>query len=429
MKCLNLVKLVVLTSMLFSSSSQAAEEKNGQKIVGYQADWTSIETIDYDSYSHIIYSFALPRTSGYLYPLTSASDAKLRTLVERAHANNTKVLLAIGGWNGGDDQGFETFSNTAEGVANFVSDSLHMVREYNLDGIDLDWEYPSAQWKWNMITRAMGPALKNEGKLFTAAVAAFGSSADVVGELHDLDFVNVMMYECHCGEEEAPVWQMEQSLAYWKGRGLNKERLMLGVPFYGGGGQDVDNHIYKAGVSLEEAGGIMVWEISTDPNKMITEIAKVLWPIENEQCAAWVEGKDYVTDDIVIYNDTHYKALNSNPGYIPNVSTWYWTTTSADNCPETGVTNWVEGKQYYIGNVVIRNGNEYIAINDNPGYDPEISTWYWQLVDSNTCTAWDINSTYNIGDKVESNGQYYEAVEALLPNSSNWYWATTSTCN
>ncbi|MEU9187159.1 glycoside hydrolase family 19 protein [Streptomyces sp. NPDC048484] len=41
--------------------------------------------------------------------------------------------------------------------------------------------------------------------------------------------------------------------------------------------------------------------------------------------------------------------------------------------------SWVAGKSYATGNIVrYTDGKAYIAEHDNPGYDPTISTWYWE---------------------------------------------------
>jgi chitinase len=39
--------------------------------------------------------------------------------------------------------------------------------------------------------------------------------------------------------------------------------------------------------------------------------------------------------------------------------------------------NWVQSKQYYTGDIVLYNGSPYIATHDNPGYIPTVSTWFW----------------------------------------------------
>ncbi|MFK4148812.1 glycoside hydrolase family 19 protein [Streptomyces sp. NPDC004065] len=49
---------------------------------------------------------------------------------------------------------------------------------------------------------------------------------------------------------------------------------------------------------------------------------------------------------------------------------------SAASC--SSYPNWVAGKAYRTGDIVrYTDGKAYIAEHDNPGYDPVISTWYW----------------------------------------------------
>ncbi|MEU7059557.1 glycoside hydrolase family 19 protein [Streptomyces sp. NPDC046197] len=49
---------------------------------------------------------------------------------------------------------------------------------------------------------------------------------------------------------------------------------------------------------------------------------------------------------------------------------------SAASC--SSYPNWVAGKAYRAGDIVrYTDGKAYIAEHDNPGYDPVISTWYW----------------------------------------------------
>ncbi|QNE22818.1 chitinase [Kribbella qitaiheensis] len=49
------------------------------------------------------------------------------------------------------------------------------------------------------------------------------------------------------------------------------------------------------------------------------------------------------------------------------------SSTQACNYP-----NWVAGNWYGVGSIVkYTDGLYYIAVNENPGYDPTISTWFW----------------------------------------------------
>ena len=59
-----------------------------------------------------------------------------------AHANNVKVSVAIGGWNDGDDSLFELMASNSQSRDFFVKQVMSFVEQYNLDGVDMDWEYP-----------------------------------------------------------------------------------------------------------------------------------------------------------------------------------------------------------------------------------------------------------------------------------------------
>ncbi len=56
----------------------------------------------------------------------------------------------------------------------------------------------------------------------------------------------------------------------------------------------------------------------------------------------WVAGRWYNAGDIVRYTDGRaYIAEHANPGYDPIISTWYWEPYACDNGPGTPVGNFV----------------------------------------------------------------------------------------
>ncbi|MFI2370408.1 glycoside hydrolase family 19 protein [Streptomyces sp. NPDC018833] len=73
--------------------------------------------------------------------------------------------------------------------------------------------------------------------------------------------------------------------------------------------------------------------------------------------------------------------------------------------------NWQQGAWYTTGNVVRYNGSYYIAEHDNPGYDPTISTWYW---DPYTCSG---GSTPSPSGFVVSEAQFNQ----MFPNRNSFY--------
>jgi len=73
--------------------------------------------------------------------------------------------------------------------------------------------------------------------------------------------------------------------------------------------------------------------------------------------------------------------------------------------------SWVAGTSYVTGNIVrYTDGKAYIAEHDNPGYDPTISTWYWEPY------ACDGGSTPSDGFVV-SEAQFNQ----MFPNRNSFY--------
>ncbi|MBQ0855306.1 glycoside hydrolase family 19 protein [Streptomyces sp. NPDC057621] len=73
--------------------------------------------------------------------------------------------------------------------------------------------------------------------------------------------------------------------------------------------------------------------------------------------------------------------------------------------------SWVAGKSYVTGNIVrYTDGKAYIAEHDNPGYDPTISTWYWEPY---ACD----NGPTNPSGFVVSEAQFNQ----MFPNRNSFY--------
>jgi chitinase len=114
-------------------------------------------------------------------------------------------------------------------------------------------------------------------------------------------------------------------------------------------------------------------------------------------CAAgWSSSAVYTKGMAASYQGTNYEAQwwtqNENPATGNGSGVWANkgacgggstqptatpTKTAGNTCG--GAAAWVAGKWYVTGNIVTyTDGKQYIAEHDNPGYDPIISTWYWE---------------------------------------------------
>ncbi|MGX9885054.1 glycoside hydrolase family 19 protein [Streptomyces sp. NPDC002276] len=83
---------------------------------------------------------------------------------------------------------------------------------------------------------------------------------------------------------------------------------------------------------------------------------------------------------------------------------------SAASC--SSYPNWVAGQSYVTGNIVrYTDGKAYIAEHDNPGYDPVISTWFWEPY------ACDGGSGTPVGNFVVSEAQFNQ----MFPSRNSFY--------
>jgi GH18 family chitinase len=302
MKQFTLAVLFILATMSLSAQNKKFP------VVGYYAAWSGEpEDIAFDHLTQVNFSFAFPGSDG---SVRIAETGKLMALVELAHEKNVKVFLAVGGWDigdgGGNDQAFEVMAKNEKSRKRFVSSLLFHIKDYELDGIDIDWEYPDDQEAFLLMMKELYPALKAKGKGLSVAAAGEGVHGDGISteSFQYMDYLNIMAYDGptpHSSFEYA-----ERCLAYWTLKGCPKEKLILGLPFYGKDPNtdykvliqtnaaeasqiDEQDGIHYNGIptmqkkvklAQERAAGVMIWEVSQDVQneysllKAINEAAK-----------------------------------------------------------------------------------------------------------------------------------------------------------
>jgi chitinase len=198
-------------------------------ILAYATDAIIPELIPYDQLTHINYSFLTPKKDGTFNPINNRW--KLKKIVETAHEHNVQVSISVGGW--GWDAQFEELAADPESRTAFVQNLTAFVDEYQLDGADIDWEYPDAgESSQNFLALIKELRAAMPEKLLTTAVVSYGDDhgIGIATESFELfDFVNIMTYD---GPDHGSMEQFEKGLSYWTERGLPKEKIVMGVPFY-----------------------------------------------------------------------------------------------------------------------------------------------------------------------------------------------------
>ena len=273
------------------------------KVVGYLPDWYGdiINNVQLEKYTHVNYAFAIPDENGSIRPLSNSNLAS--KLVTTAHSKNVKVLISVGGWSYNNtvlESTFVAATNTDQKCRTFANNIINLVEQYGFDGADIDWEYPrsntSAQYEKFMTYLYQGLSQRN--KLLTAAVVGSGSAGNAYPDsvLNMMDFINVMAYDGNAGSGHSPYSYAVDRGNYWiNTRHLPAEKVIIGVPFYERPNwasykeivaKDQANAykdstvingttVYYNGLDTiakktrwagENAGGIMVWEMSQDSN-------------------------------------------------------------------------------------------------------------------------------------------------------------------
>ncbi|GBL37139.1 probable chitinase 3 [Anaerolineaceae bacterium] len=144
------------------------------RIIAYVTDAIVESIIPYDKLTHINYAFLIPKDDGTFNPISNAW--KLQRIAKNAHARGVKVLVSVGGW--GWEKQFEVVSASPETRGIFVRNLKAVVDGYQIDGADIDWEYPAAgQSADNFLSLIRELRVALPGRLLTTAVVSHGENA------------------------------------------------------------------------------------------------------------------------------------------------------------------------------------------------------------------------------------------------------------
>ena len=239
---------------MFATASLMARQVRADNmvVVAYVTSWTQ-EIPDPATMTHINYAFGHVNDS--FDGVRIDNPERLRMIVGLKEKNpGLKVMLSIGGWGSG------RFSEMAASEKNrkaFVKDCRKVVGDFKLDGIDIDWEYPTQSsagissspddtGNFTLLMRDLRRALGNK-KLLTAATVCDAKYIDFRSCVQYMDFVNVMAYDMgnpprhHAALFPSPVSShitASQAVEEHLKAGVPASKLVLGMPFYGRGNRE-----------------------------------------------------------------------------------------------------------------------------------------------------------------------------------------------
>ncbi len=183
-----------------SGEEDIAASRDSKVVVAYVTSWSEVMP-DPQYMTHINYAFGHVNES--FNGVKIDNEERLRQIVDlRKQKPELKVLLSIGGWGSGR---FSEMAANDEYRRAFAADCDRVVKEFALDGIDIDWEYPTSSManissspddteNFTLLMQDIRAAIGNEKELTLATVASAGY-IDFKAILPSVDFVNIMSYD------------------------------------------------------------------------------------------------------------------------------------------------------------------------------------------------------------------------------------------
>ncbi len=199
-------------------------------LVGYVPAW-SYEQVPETAYASVtdVIAFSVEPTREGRIESKDLPEPVLNHLVEKRKVHGFRLLLAIGGWE--RSSGFASVSADVGKREKFAREVKGWVEKYQLDGIDLDWEHPKDAKEardYAALARSIKRAIGKE-KLVTAAMAAWQEFPPEL--VFALDRLHLMSYDHP--REHSTKEQAVRDVEAVSFRGVPKDKIALGVPFYG----------------------------------------------------------------------------------------------------------------------------------------------------------------------------------------------------
>ncbi|KJZ72644.1 hypothetical protein HIM_08003 [Hirsutella minnesotensis 3608] len=327
------------------SPGRNATATQGLKNTLYFTNW-GIYDAKYDpqlmptkSITHVIYAFANISSDGTVQSSDPWADVGRRYVDDKDEKGNNaygcikqlylqkkenrglKTLLSVGGWSASKHGQFSTAAATDESRKRFAKSAVKLVTDWGMDGLDVDWEYPSNPTEAKQMVLLLkecraafddyAAANKQDYHYLLTAATPAGpenyKSMDLAGMDRYLDDWNIMAYD-YAGtwekttghqanlflDQENPAStkaSTNRAVADYIATGINPKKINIGLPLYGRSFSKTSGF----GAPFDGTGSIMLYKDLPRDNKSAIDFSDKIG-------AAWSynpDSRELVTYDTV----------------------------------------------------------------------------------------------------------------------------------
>ena len=279
-----------LQALLLAALLPFAVQAQPPRLIGYVMDSPAPLQLSAQKLDVVNFAFAVVKPDGSVYLPQNVDPARLHAVVaKRADNPSLQIVLSIGGWGAGN---FSEAAATAPARARFIDSSVALMHQFKLDGLDIDWEYPTLgdadishspddRHNFTVLLEELRARLDREGDgkrhyLLTIA-AAEGRAAEGL-ELpriaDSLDWINLMTYDFygsltkttghHSGFQRSSLATPQgrttvDAVKYFLDAGVPAGKINVGVPFYGRTFGDVGSDNNGRFQKFTSEGGFITW--------------------------------------------------------------------------------------------------------------------------------------------------------------------------
>lgn len=179
MKKASIISLLLFLGFILNISTLKAQENIVGYIVAGNVD-DKFDEITAKKLTHINYAFANIKAGETVAGSPEDKDRLKKINSLKQDNPDLKILISVGGW--AWSGGFSEAVSTKAKRERFANSGISFLKKHNIDGIDLDWEYPGQPGAGNLHS-------PEDKKNFTSILKLFRKKLDSVGKIDTQDYL------------------------------------------------------------------------------------------------------------------------------------------------------------------------------------------------------------------------------------------------